>query len=177
MAEKPNLTSSFHTSSWYKNHPNVPRPEPPPISKDQTAPPKPVLLHRLLGLSTLGGFGLMRVYFWPGVAVVYFGFAALIWEICVEPELVKRESSRSQLIALAIVFALLDLFTIGIVAASAPIKFYSYAMEKGDYASGTTIGGISWDSHFTDLRIAITNLSNEDYQDSDIELQPDTWTY
>ena len=72
---------------------------------------------------------MMRYYFWPGVTVTYFGLAALVWEVCVEPELEKR-SVWTQLIGIGIVCFLFDLFTIGVVAARAPINFDSYAMRK-----------------------------------------------
>jgi hypothetical protein len=134
------------------------------------------LLPRSLGLSILGGFGMMRYYFWLGVLVVYVGIAALIWEVCVEPELTKR-SIWIQVVGIGLVFALFDLFTIGVVAARAPIAFYSYAMRKGDYPAGTVIGGITWDPHLTDLRVAVTNPSDDDYQDLDLAVQPDKWSY
>jgi hypothetical protein len=31
--------------------------------------------------------------------------------------------------------------------------------------------------HFTDLRVAVTNLSDDDYQDLDVAVQPDKWNY
>ena len=55
---------------------------------------------------------MMRYYFWPGVFVVYIGIAALIWEVCAEPEFIKR-SIWIQVVGIGLVFALFDLFTIG----------------------------------------------------------------
>jgi hypothetical protein len=76
-----------------------------------------------------------------------------------------------------LVFLLFDLFTIGIVAARAPISLQSYAMRKGNYNSGTPIGGIIWDSHFTDLRVAVTNPTDDDYESLDLVVQPDQWSH
>lgn len=114
----------------------------------------------------------MRYFFWPGVAVVYFGIVTILWEVCVEPELIKRRY-QFQIVGVVIVSGLFALFTIGIVLARAPIDFYAYAMRKGNYASGTVIGDIRWDSHFTDLRVAVTNSSdNDEYDDVDLSIEP-----
>lgn len=118
----------------------------------------------------------MRVYFWPGVVVVYFGLFALLWEVICEPELIRRRS-WVQLCAFALILFFFDLFTIVVVAAPAPITLYAYAMRKGNYTDGTDIGGIIWDSHFTDLRLAVTNPSNNDYQEVDLTLVPDKSVY
>ena len=108
--------------------------------------------------------------------MIYFAFAVLLWELCFEPELIKRPE-RIQIAGIGILFALVDLFTIGIVAARAPLTLYSYAMRKGNYAAGTVLGGISWDPHFTDLRVAITDPNSDDYSDLDLAVQPDNWVY
>jgi hypothetical protein len=60
------------------------------------------------------------------------------------------------------VFGLFALITINVVAVDTPLNVRSYAMRKGEYPPGTTIGEIHWDSHFTDLRVAITNPFDED---------------
>src|SRR4029077_17201888 len=36
---------------------------------------------------------------------------------------------------------------------------------------------ISWNSHFTDLRLAITNPTSDDYQRLDLSLIPDKWVH
>jgi hypothetical protein len=118
----------------------------------------------------------MRVYFWPGVFVIYFGFVALLWEVCVEPELIKRPP-WVQVVGIGIIVALFDVFTIGIVAARAPIYFDSYAMRHGNHSDGTNIEGIVWDSHFTDLKVGITNMSVDGYDNLDVAIQPDRWTH
>jgi hypothetical protein len=118
----------------------------------------------------------MRYYFWAGVIAFYVAFILLTWEICFEPELLKRPG-WIQVALIGVALALFDLFTIGIVCARAPLEFFSYSMRKGDYAAGTIIGSITWDRHFTDLRVAITNLSGDDYGDFDVTLCPDEWTH
>jgi len=118
----------------------------------------------------------MRYYFSWGVLVVYVGLLFMLYEVCVEPLLLKRPLPI-QIGLIAFVLLFFDVFTIGIVAAQAPISFQSYAMRNGDYPAGTTIAGIAWDSHLTDLRVAFTNPTDEDYENLDVAVQPDKWTY
>jgi hypothetical protein len=33
---------------------------------------------RILGLSVFGGIGIMKLFFWPGVGIVYFGFLVVL---------------------------------------------------------------------------------------------------
>src|SRR5262249_47968192 len=40
---------------------------------------------------------------------------------------------------------------------------------------GSTVEGVAWDVHFTDLRIAVTNPTDDDYSGLDIALIPDPW--
>jgi hypothetical protein len=119
---------------------------------------------------------MMPFYFWLGVVIVYTGLAALLSEIIFDPELLRRRY-QIQVLGIVVVFFLFDWFTIGVVGARAPIILYAYAMRKGDYPAGTIIGGISWDSHFTDLRVAITNPTDDTYEDIDLIVQADKWSY
>ncbi len=177
MAEDPSHSPSWHSSKWYTNHPKVPRPAPPQKSPVDPAPVSIGLwIPRAGGFSLLGGFGLMRVYFWPGIAAVYISMVLLVWAFCFDPLFVKGRLGV-QIVGIGLVVILFDVVTIGIVGASAPLELYSYAMRKGNQADGVDVGGIKWNSHFTELRIAVTNPSDEDYRDLDVILQPDRWTY
>jgi hypothetical protein len=118
----------------------------------------------------------MRVYYGIGMFVVYLGFALLLWEVCADPWLLSR-SLGFQIAVLALVLLLFDGFFIRIVEAQAPIVFRSYAMRNGNYAPGTSIAGIMWNDHFTDLRIAVTNASDDEYDNFDLSVQPDEWSY
>lgn len=111
-----------------------------------------------------------------GLVCGYLGLLIILWEICVEPELIKRPL-WVKVLTIGLVFAFFDVFTIGVVASRAPVKVLSYAMRKGDYPSGTSIAGITWDSHLTDLRVLLTNPIDDDYDNLDVEVQPDKWTY
>jgi hypothetical protein len=124
----------------------------------------------------LGGLGLMRINFWLGVIVTYLGFVLLLREICIEPVLLTRPL-WIQVAAIVAFFIALTLFCIKVVFAQAPIDYLSFAMRNGSYAAGTSIAGIEWDDHLTDLRVAVINPSNDDYDDLDVSIQPNTWTY
>jgi len=146
-----------------------PQPEPP-------APSSSLWLPKSAGVSVLGGIGLMRFSFWWGALVVYAGIVLAILEICKEPWLLKRPI-QLQVATLVCVLVFLDVFSIGVVGKRAPLTIQSYAMKKGEYAAGTTIAGIAWDSHLTDLRVAVTNPTDDDYENLDIQIRPDKWTH
>lgn len=119
----------------------------------------------------------MRFDFWFGITAVYVGLVALLWEICQERELLKR-SSVIQVGAIALLFVFFDYFTIAVAAARAPLGLKAYVRQT-NYPRDTVIAGIAWDSHFTDLRISVTNASSDDYQDLDISIspKPNEWTH
>jgi hypothetical protein len=118
----------------------------------------------------------MRYYYLWGVLVVYVGLGFWFLEICGDPWVLKRPLGfQVSLIGLVLVF--FDVFSIGVVGARAPIDFKSYAMRNGDYPPGTAIAGITWDSHLTDLRVVMTNPTDDDYENLDVAVQPDKWTY
>jgi hypothetical protein len=67
-------------------------------------------------------------------------------------------------------------FGIAIPFAAAPLEITGY-LRPVDYPAGAPIGGIPWNSHFTDLRIVISNSTADDYLNADISITPDTWTH
>jgi hypothetical protein len=145
-----------------------------PINRVSSSPV--VWFPRFLGLSIFAGLSIMHYYYYLGVAIVYLGLGFLLWEVCVDP-LLTRRSLPLRVVLIGLVFVLFDAFSIGIVEAQAPLSFQSYAMKKGEYPKDTTIGGIAWDSHLTDLRVTATNPTDDDYENLDVEVQPDKWTY
>jgi hypothetical protein len=177
MVDRQNQNPGWHSSKWYANHPEVPRPASPHKNPVQLQSLSIGLwIPRAGGISLLGGFGLMRAYFWMGVAVVYVSLGLLVWDLCIDPLLIKGRA-WIQIVGIGIVFVLFDLITIGIVGANAPITFNSYALRSGNYSDGIDIGGIPWNSHFTNLTVAVVNPSDDDYSDMDIAIVPDVWTY
>jgi hypothetical protein len=176
MPDSPNQTPSWHNSKWYTNHPEVPRPaqEAKPVEAQGVS--VGLWIPRTGGVSLVGGFGLMKFYFWAGLIVVYISLVLLLWDLCVDPLLIKGPV-WVQIIGVGILFCLFGVVTAGVVGAQAPMSFNSYAMLKGNYANGIEIGGIKWDSHLTDLRVAVTNPDDRDYTDVDLTIRPDKWTY
>jgi hypothetical protein len=128
------------------------------------------------GLSVFAGIAIMRLNYVAGITIIYLGLMFLILRVCVEPWLVQRPMWL-QIALLAILFVSVDWFSIGMVWAKAPLDFQSYAMRNGDYQVGTVIAGIDWDSHLTDLRLAVTNSSDDGYENLDLTIQADQWIY
>ena len=124
----------------------------------------------------IGGWQLMPLSYVAGMLIVYAGFVLCLAECIWEPVLLTRPY-QLQIALIGIVFALAVVFSITVVLVSAPLAFDSYAMRKGEYPSGTVIAGISWDSHLTDLRVSVTNPTDDDYYNVDLTAQPDKWSY
>lgn len=144
-------------------------PEPLPLSS-----PSVFWFPRLLGLSVFAGLSVLRLSYLWGVIIVYIGLSSLLLEVCTDPWALKR-SLRLQVGLVGFVILLFGAFSTGVVAARAPINFLSYAMKNGE--NQTTIAGIAWDSHLMDLRVVVTNPSEDDYENLDVSIQPDKWTY
>ena len=99
-----------------------------------------------------------------------------IYEIIREPELIRRPY-QIQVILIGILFGFAVLFIIHVVPAYATLEIEAYAMRNGNYVDGANIGGIVWNSHFTDLRVTVRNADKDDYTGLDILLMPEVWTY
>jgi hypothetical protein len=112
-----------------------------------------------------------------GISFLWFvvlGYALFLLigvEIWYEPP-VRKFRWLSCLILLGAVVCFSVFFTF----AAAPLRTIAYT-RPGDYPASTVIGGIPWNSHFTDLRVAITNPTSDDYHDVDITIKPDQWIH
>jgi hypothetical protein len=123
-------------------------------------------------LLILGWASIMIHWFWWGVAIAYVGWLACFAEWSVDTYVI-RKPIQLQLVGFACLMFIFDLFTISTVLAKAPLDLMGYV--SGGHAAGELIGGISWDEHFTDLRMALTNPTDNDYQTLDINLRPNVW--
>lgn len=112
-------------------------------------------------------------FYW-GVGLVVVGFGLLIWEISSDPEL-ARLPVMVQFILLALCFVGFDVFIISEVKTDSPIDRVCYSPRNGEYPSGTTIAGIPWNDHLTELRVGLTNPTQDNYE-LDLNIVPDTWT-
>ena len=133
-------------------------------------------LRRIVGTGFIvAGVALMDTKFWSGFVLGCLGFALLIWEVCVEPELLKRPL-WIQATLLATCFVGFGVFVILVIDPIAPPDMVCYS-PQGEYPSGTTISGIEWNPHFTELQVAITNPTNDDYENLGLGIRPETWTH
>ena len=110
------------------------------------------------------------------MAIVGFGFLMLVWEICYEPELLRRPI-WAQIVCLGLCFGCFDVVFISCVSAYAPLNTVSYCPRNGQYSPETNISGITWNEHFSDLRVAFTNPTDTEYKDMDMNIFPDAWIY
>jgi len=53
----------------------------------------------------------------------------------------------------------------------------AYSMRQGNYLNRTVISGITWDEHLTELRVAISNPTDDSYQHIDVIIHPDAWVH
>jgi len=118
----------------------------------------------------LGGFGVIPVFYWPGVALCYMGFVILALDPYFDPDLKQRRISQAAV--LTFICALAAIFTFGFVFAPSKLEVgaESYA---SNYPAGAKVAGIKWSSKYTELRVAIANPSNRDYENLDLVLRPD----
>jgi hypothetical protein len=161
---------------------NPPKPEPSPKPLDSEKPQKTdpaifTITRSVVVLTLL--FGLLRMlagisYGWL-LVLVYLYFLFLAIEILVDP-IFGRPWWWVRWPLFVVVLAGTIWFTVAVPYAKAPLDMGAYAMRNGDYPDGTEIGGIVWNSHYTDLRILITNASDDDYQDVDLTLLPSEMT-
>jgi hypothetical protein len=153
-----------------------------PVSSKHKNQPVPVsdfltLFRAFAGpLFVIGGWQIIPLSYVTGVALVYIGFVLCVIECIWEPALLRRPY-QLQIALIAIVLILADAFSINVVLVLAPLTLDSYAIRTEEHPTGETIAKIAWDSHFTDLRVLITNPTDDDYRDVDMTAQPDRWNY
>ena len=144
------------------------------------APSNPAVIQivrRIIGITfILAGISLMDSKFWGGYALLVFGFALLIYEVIVEPELKKR-ARWIRLTVLTGCVAAFMLLTYFFISLRSGVKIVSYSVRRGEHQIGTEIGGIKWNPHLADLQVSITNSTKDDYENVDLAIHPDAWTY
>jgi hypothetical protein len=164
-----------HNRRWRRKHPEA---NPPLLPKPQMPPESSFLniLRRFIGIGfIISGVELMDSSFYWGVGLVVIGFGLLIWEISSDPDL-ARLPMLIHVMLLALCFFAFDVFMIRVIKANAPIDTVCYSPKNGEYPSGTTIAGISWNARLTELRVGLTNPTQDDYE-LDLDIIPGAWTY
>ena len=174
-------SQSWHSSKFYRNHPDKrPAAQISRATEPAKEPDKGIAIHiwflRTIAVATIiGGIAIMTtLFFWPGVAMVWFGIGALIREVCVDPVLIARPW-RVQVLLIGLCMFLFDWFTIVVVSPPDQLRVSSYAMQTS-YAAGTTIAGIAWNEHLTDFRFITFNASHLYFHDVDLWIYPGEWS-
>lgn len=125
------------------------------------------LLANIIALARL----MQTVSFGWFLALAYALFFIIGIEVLGEPAL-----KRFRWVLSFGVLAGMACFVVFVQFAKAPVNLEAY-VRPGSHPANTSIGGIPWDPHFTDLRIALTNPTDDDYKDLDVVIVPDGWTY
>jgi hypothetical protein len=144
--------------------------------KPMEKPPLPLWLRylRTFGIisSSLSGGILMPEHFWLGVGFIYLTAILLVLDFCFEPELKRHPTIKDLLILLIIVASLI--FTFKVVLGPAPLEVVAL-----DYGAGTPdeengkIGDVRWKSDYHDIRIYVTNRTDDDYTNLIIGVETD----
>jgi hypothetical protein len=153
------------------------KPKPKPLSASSKPHPRWIVLSRsalVVNLLCSFIFVLISSSFSWVVVLGYLLLSLMFIEACFDPWWAEPPY-QLQLVAIALVLFLADAFTIGFVLVSAPLSVTGY-IRPGDLP-GNIVDGILWNAHFSDLRIAVTNPTKEDYSGVDVVVKPDSWVY
>ena len=116
----------------------------------------------------LAGLGLISSHFWIGSGAVYLG---VLW-LTAEPiwsEWMVRQAYQLQIVFVGVVWIGAGIFTCSFVTRSLPLDLVAFAYP-GNYPDGVNVDGIVWKPGMSELRILITNPSNEEYENIDIHV-------
>jgi len=102
--------------------------------------------------------------------IAFYGFFFLLLiEWALEPKL--NTTTRAILIFVTLIG--IAVFTYIVPLSQAPCKFEAY-LHKDD-GNLSKIEGVDWNKHFSDVRIAVANPTDEPYKDLDISINVDSW--
>ena len=123
----------------------------------------------------IGGWQVTTLSFGWGLFIVYFGFLLCFAECIWEPLLLSR-SYALQVILMSVLFVVVGIFTIEVAIVRAPLVFSTLG-SRIDYSlpnSPTAPGGIPWRPFYTELDVTATNPTDENYDNVDLFLRPDS---
>jgi hypothetical protein len=116
-------------------------------------------------LATLELTDLLPIVYWPGVVLVYVGLARIVWE-GLQGRWHENEVVR---IAIAVLGVLgLVYWTRDVVLAKVPLLVASQR-SMGETA-GAIVGGMKWESQWAEIQVYLSNPSDYDIQDIDLEI-------
>lgn len=110
-------------------------------------------------------------HFWFGVVFIYLGLLLCCLECCYEPWFLRR-SHWVWLAVMGTIIAGITTFSIMVPLARAPLDVLAH-IRAGEYPPGTVMAGIEWVPEFTELRVALVNPTDMDYERVDLFLDPD----
>jgi hypothetical protein len=132
------------------------------------------LLRTLSGASLSGGAAgvMIGISFWFCAGCVYLGLLLLAVDPWLEPRLRHVRFFRA-LISFLFVVAIFA-FSLYVVFLPAPLEI-DFTGDIGNYPKGEQIGNATWDcpEYCSDFRITITNPTDYDYSDVDLEVNTD----
>jgi len=118
---------------------------------------------------------MLPLYFWFGVISLYLFVCILAIDLYYEPWF-KKQSLPVRSVEILLMLSILMLCNVAVVFAPAPLEVTSYVRPTA-HLHDNVIAGVSWDSHFTDLRVALENTTDNEYHDIDVIITPDNWSY
>jgi hypothetical protein len=112
--------------------------------------------------------------YWPGVVCVYFGASSLARHISRDDEILPHNPKTRRTLAAFVFILICGFWSFKVVFARAPLTLQNSAWI-GNYAEGASpVPGVTWDSsHFVDVRMDITNSTDYDYKDVDLDFVSD----
>jgi hypothetical protein len=173
--------SSQHSDNYYHRR-KLPKPDKQETTKSNTdgaSAPSIIKFLRFVGIALIvGGFGVMvaPTLYWYGMPAVQVGFAALVAELYTDTTFRKKHFAVGVVLALVCLCSWV-VFNYRFVFIAGQMKPSAAAMMKGNYPSGTEIGSIKWDNRLTDMRVVISNPTDDDYQQVDVTIRPDVPVY
>jgi hypothetical protein len=116
------------------------------------------------------GAGMIFSSFNLGVFLIYGGGLVFIIEVLFDPWM-RKYLILYRFLGIVIVLCLLTEFSTGVVFVNAPLNTM-VSIHRTTYAPGTIIAGIKWRSEFTDLRMSLSNNTENDYREVDLYIEP-----
>ena len=138
-------TVSYHSGKWYRNHPNVHKPNTERTTNNEAKAERHPLLDWLqrigVGAMLLGGTPvILPQFFWPSMACFYIGLLVLLVDALCEPNM--RRSRASQVLVISILaIAGLAVARYLVFVSRYKVQINAHIMF-GNYPTGTSISGI-----------------------------------
>lgn len=118
-----------------------------------------------------GGTAVMFVFFWVGLALIYLGAIVLIVDFYYESWKWKWLKFVAMALPVILIIFPVSFWAFG----SSPLRIQVHR-HYGNYKEGEIVGGITWNSKYSELRVSFTNESDDDYEGLDALISTDLGT-